>query len=185
MCAKSLLLFCPNFCEPMDCCPLGSSVHGDSPSKNTGVDCHALLQGVFLTQGSNPPILCLLHWQAGSLPLVPSGKPNSLINRSLLNSNISISLILPSPSGLATDYTETEASWHMNLGNSQQESAHPSRGRARIGSEGSNQHCTKARINTYSRIWKMYNNSYQNRCSFRTFQNACFNIRKIKWLMLP
>ena len=87
-----------------------SSVHGDSPSKNTGVDCHALLQWVFLTQGSNPRILCLLHWQAGSLPLVPSGKPSSLINRSLLNSNISISLILPSPSGLATDYTETEAS---------------------------------------------------------------------------
>ena len=31
-----------------------SSVHGDSPGKNTGVGCHALLQGIFLTQGSNP-----------------------------------------------------------------------------------------------------------------------------------
>ena len=41
-------------------------------SKNTGVGCHALLlQGVFLTQGSNLSLLCLLHWQTGSLPLAP------------------------------------------------------------------------------------------------------------------
>ena len=45
----------------------------DSPGKNTGVDHHALLQGVFLTQGSNLTLLCLRHWQAASLPLVPSG----------------------------------------------------------------------------------------------------------------
>ena len=32
----------------------GSSVQGDSPDKNTGVGCHALLQGIFPTQGSNP-----------------------------------------------------------------------------------------------------------------------------------
>ena len=30
------------------------TVNGDSPGKNTGVDCHALLQGIFPTQGSNP-----------------------------------------------------------------------------------------------------------------------------------
>ena len=42
---------------------------------NTGVGRHALLQGVSLTQGSNQHLLCLLHWQAGSLPLVPPGKP--------------------------------------------------------------------------------------------------------------
>ena len=30
---------------------------GDSPGKNTGVDCHALLQGIFPTQGSNPGLL--------------------------------------------------------------------------------------------------------------------------------
>ena len=29
-------------------------VHSDSPGKNTGVGCHALLQGIFPTQGSNP-----------------------------------------------------------------------------------------------------------------------------------
>ena len=38
----------------------------DSPGKNTGEGFHFLLQGTFPTQGSNP---CLLHWQAGSLPL--------------------------------------------------------------------------------------------------------------------
>ena len=41
---------CPTLCHPMDCSPQGSSVHEDSPSKNTGVGCHALLQGIFTTQ---------------------------------------------------------------------------------------------------------------------------------------
>ena len=47
----------------------------NSPSENTGVDHHALFQGIFPTQGSNPGLLCLLRWQAGSLPLAPPGKP--------------------------------------------------------------------------------------------------------------
>ena len=55
--AKSLQL-CPTLCNPMDCSPSGSSVHGDSPGKITGVGCHVLLQGIFPTQRSN---LCLLH----------------------------------------------------------------------------------------------------------------------------
>ena len=38
------------------------------------VGCHALLQGIFPTQVWNPGLLCLLHWQAGSLPLTPPGK---------------------------------------------------------------------------------------------------------------
>ena len=41
-------------CDPMDCNPPGSSIHGDSPGKNTRVGCHVLLQGVFLTQRLNP-----------------------------------------------------------------------------------------------------------------------------------
>ena len=49
--------------DPVDCSSLGSSVHGDSPGKNTGVGCHALLQGIILTQGSNLHLLRLLHWQ--------------------------------------------------------------------------------------------------------------------------
>ena len=46
----------------------------NSPGKNTGVGCHALLQGVLPTQGLNPSLLNLLHWQAGSSPLVLPGK---------------------------------------------------------------------------------------------------------------
>ena len=46
----------------------------DCPGKTTGVGCHAFLEGIFLTQGLNPCLLHLLHWQAGSLPLVPPGK---------------------------------------------------------------------------------------------------------------
>ena len=55
----------------MDCSPPGYLCPWDSPGKNTGVGCHALLQGIFLTQGSNPNLLGLLHWQVDSLPLAP------------------------------------------------------------------------------------------------------------------
>ena len=59
----------------MDCSLPGSSVHGILQGKNTGVGSPALLWEIFPTQGSNPCLLCLLHWQAGSLPLAPPGKP--------------------------------------------------------------------------------------------------------------
>ena len=60
----------PTLCDPMDCSPPGSSLHGiDFPGKNTGVGCNLLLQGIFPTQGSNPRLLSFLHWQADSLPL--------------------------------------------------------------------------------------------------------------------
>ena len=45
---------CPTLCDSMDCSLPGSSVHGDSPGKHTGVGSHALLEGIFPTQGSNP-----------------------------------------------------------------------------------------------------------------------------------
>ena len=45
--------FSPTFCNLMGHSLPGSFVHGDSPGKNTGVDCHALLQGI-CTEGSNP-----------------------------------------------------------------------------------------------------------------------------------
>ena len=61
----------PTLCDPMHCSPPGSSVRG----KKTGVGCHALLQGIFPTQRSNPCLLHFLHWQVGSLPLAPPGKP--------------------------------------------------------------------------------------------------------------
>ena len=55
---SSVAQSCLTLCDPMDCSPPGSSVHRDSPDKNTGVGCHALLQGIFLPQRSN---LGLLH----------------------------------------------------------------------------------------------------------------------------
>ena len=48
---------CPTLCDPTDCSLPGSSLHG-----------------IFLTQGLNPCLLCLLPWQAGSLLLAPPGK---------------------------------------------------------------------------------------------------------------
>ena len=62
----------------MDCSPPASFCPWDSPGKNTGVGCCAILQGIFPTQGSNPHLLCFLHGRAGSLPLVPPGKHTHL-----------------------------------------------------------------------------------------------------------
>ena len=75
--AKSLQS-CPTLCGPTDSVAHQAPLSMDSPGKNTGVGCHALLQGIFPTQGSNVCLLRLLHWQAGSLPLVPPGKPTWL-----------------------------------------------------------------------------------------------------------
>ena len=61
----------------MDCSPPGSNAHADSPGKNTGVGCHALLQGIFPTQGSNPrlPQPRSPALQVDSLPSEPPEKP--------------------------------------------------------------------------------------------------------------
>ena len=45
MCVRVSRRVSPILCDPMGCSPSGYSVHGDSPGKNNGVDCHALLQG--------------------------------------------------------------------------------------------------------------------------------------------
>ena len=51
----------PTLCNPMDCSLPGTSVHGDSPGKNTGVGYHALLQEIFPTQWSNPSLSHYRH----------------------------------------------------------------------------------------------------------------------------
>ena len=48
---------CSTLCDTMDCSPPGPLCQRDSPGKNPGVGCHALLQGIYLTQGLNP---CLM-----------------------------------------------------------------------------------------------------------------------------
>ena len=75
---------CPTLWDPMDCSQPGSSVHGDSPGRNTQVGCHTLLQGVFPTQGSNPGlphgrhILYHLSHQ-GSQKISSAGKEGSRV----------------------------------------------------------------------------------------------------------
>ena len=54
---------CLTLCNIMDCGQPGSFVHGNFPGKNTLVGCHFIFQGIFLTQGLNLHLLCLLHWQ--------------------------------------------------------------------------------------------------------------------------
>ena len=76
VCAKSLQS-CPTLCDPMDCSPPGSSVHGilqaiilewvAMPSSRE--------KGIFPTQGLNLHLLRLLHWPVGSLPVMLPGKP--------------------------------------------------------------------------------------------------------------
>ena len=78
MCAKLLQSYL-NLCDIRLLCPW------NSPGKNTGVGCHALLLGIFPTQGLNPRILCLLHCQMGSLPLAPTGKPINAISMMHVN----------------------------------------------------------------------------------------------------
>ena len=57
----SVLCLVPQSCQilsnPIDCGPPCSSVHGDSPGKNTGVGHHILLQGIFPTQELNRGLL--------------------------------------------------------------------------------------------------------------------------------
>ena len=67
---------CLTLCNPIDCSPPGTSVHGDSPGKNTGVGCHALLQGIFPTQESNQG---LLHFRQILYQLSYQGSPEFTI----------------------------------------------------------------------------------------------------------
>ena len=83
---------CPTLCDPMDCSPLGSSVHGDSPGKNTGVGCHAFLQGIFPTQGSNHGLLhcrqIFYHLSHQGSPIYSLNPPQSPMRWVLVTSPI-------------------------------------------------------------------------------------------------
>ena len=76
---RSVAPSCPTVCGPIDCSPPGSSVHGDSSGKSTGVGCHFLLQGNFRprngTQICKSPALEVdsLPLSYQGFPLLPSG----------------------------------------------------------------------------------------------------------------
>ena len=92
--AKSLQS-CLILCNPMDYSPPGCCVHGILQARTAGVGCHALLQGIFPIQESNPCLLCLLHWQVSSLSLAPPGKVSGSFCRS--NGDLEASPGSPSP----------------------------------------------------------------------------------------
>ena len=64
----------PTLCDPMDCSPPGSSVHGNSPGRNTRVGSHSLHKGIFLTQGPN---LGLPHYRQILYRLSHQGGPST------------------------------------------------------------------------------------------------------------
>ena len=75
-CLCSVTQSCPILCDPMDCSPSGYSVHGILQARILEWIAIFLLQGIFLSQESNPH---LLHWQAYSLPLSHQGSPESVV----------------------------------------------------------------------------------------------------------
>ena len=89
MCAAKLLQSCSILYDPMHCSPSGSSVHGIVQAR--------ILEWVAMpsSRGSSQPRdrtcdSCLPHWQKGSLPLVPPGKPLNIIivNVNLLKESV-------------------------------------------------------------------------------------------------
>ena len=112
--AKSLQ-GCQTLCDPMNCSPPGSFVLGDSPGKNTGAGCHALLQGIFPTQSSNPGLphckqmlYCLSH-----------GKPkntrvgcHALLQGIFLIQGWNLHLMFPASAGR---FFTTSATWETQL----------------------------------------------------------------------
>ena len=100
VCVK-LLQSCLTLCNPLDCSPPGSSLHGIFLGKNTEVDCHSS------SRGSSQPkdqsfVSCFLHWQADSLQLSHLGsqrKPLLLtVIEYLLSSFMLISFCFPEQS---------------------------------------------------------------------------------------
>ena len=109
MCACSVV---SNSLQPHGLYPSRLLCPWDFPEKNTGVDSHFLLQGIFPTQGSNLCLLCFLPEQAACLPLSHQGSPvlysrtfsfirSICKNLQMLNPS-SHSIHPPSPSLLAT-----------------------------------------------------------------------------------
>ena len=89
--------------------PPGLLCPWDFLGKNTGVGCHFLLQGIFPTQGSNSSLFCLLHWQGGSLPVVPPGRPVSL-------ADISLKVLFGKKCWLDTSHFQTHRQLHKIAG---------------------------------------------------------------------
>ena len=95
-------------CDPMDCSSPDTSVHGDSPGKNTGVSCHVFLQGIFSWVKSRSPVL-----EADSLPSEPPGKPmnTGVGSRSISPGDLSHPGIEPGSPVLQADSGHPASKW--------------------------------------------------------------------------
>ena len=69
---SSVTQLCLTLCDPMDCSPPASSVHGILQARILEWDCHFLLQGIFPTQELNPG---LLHCRQNLYRLSYKGRP--------------------------------------------------------------------------------------------------------------
>ena len=117
-----LVAQCLTLCNRMDCSLPGFSVHRDYSGKNTEVGCHFLLQGIFLTQGSNLSLLCcrqildhLSHREVLTLEGLPSEwegkKPSSVVTvQSLAKTQVDRSGPL-SPRGNKENCVQHGQSW--------------------------------------------------------------------------
>ena len=99
--AKSLQL-CLTLCFSMNCSLPGFSVQGVLQARILEWVAMATSRGSFPLQGSNPCLLCLLHWQVGSLPLLPPWKP---LNDLYINNGV-VTHIEP-------DILECEVKWAL------------------------------------------------------------------------
>ena len=70
---------CPTLCNPMDCSPPGSSVHGILQARILEWVAISSSRGSFWPR-KNPHVLCLLHWQVDSLPRCHMGSPENTLN---------------------------------------------------------------------------------------------------------
>ena len=75
--ACSVVQSCQTFLRALRLSPARLLSPWNSPGKNTGVDCHFLIQGISPTLGLNPCLLHLLHWQVSFFKTKPPGKPNN------------------------------------------------------------------------------------------------------------
>ena len=91
VCARACLViqFCPILCNLMD--PGRFLCAWDSPGKNTGVGCHSLVQGLFLTQGLNP---CLLRCRQILYHLSDQGSPEYFVSTGKYNMENSLQIKL-------------------------------------------------------------------------------------------
>ena len=121
---------CPTLCNPMDCSPPGSSVHGILQQRILEWVATPFSRGSFWPTDRTHHLSHLLHWQASSLPLAPSGKPHEEILISVkgteFTKQVSINYhLIPTPDLTTSSSSRTNAavgirqlsgfSWKMSL----------------------------------------------------------------------